>query len=40
MRKKYPPQEFVGILMGNIFYRGDEDGETKPDGEFPVAILL
>jgi hypothetical protein len=38
MGKKCPPQAFVGILVGKFFHRGDEDGEPKPDGEFPVAI--
>jgi hypothetical protein len=38
LRKKCPPQAFVGILAGKFFRRGYEDGELKPDGEFLVAI--
>jgi hypothetical protein len=38
MEKKYPPQTFVGIPAGKKFRRGDEDGELKSNGEFPVAI--
>jgi hypothetical protein len=38
MRKKCPPQAFVGIPAGKFFRHGDGDGEPKPDGEFPVAI--
>jgi hypothetical protein len=33
-----PPQEFVGIPVGNFFCRRDGYGELKPDGDFPVAI--
>jgi hypothetical protein len=39
MRKKYPPQMFVGILAGKFFRRGDRFGELKPDGEFPLPSL-
>jgi hypothetical protein len=35
---KCPPQAFVGIPAGKFFRCGDEFGELKPDGEFPVAI--
>jgi hypothetical protein len=35
-----PPQEFVGILAGIFFCRGDGYGEPKPDGDFPVAIPI
>jgi hypothetical protein len=40
MRKKCPPQAFVGIPAGKFFCRGDGFGELKPDGEFPVAIPI
>ena len=40
MGKKCPPQAFVGIPAGKFFRRGDEFGELKPDGEFPVAIPI
>jgi hypothetical protein len=39
MGKKCPPQTFVGIPAGKIFRRGDENGELKPDGEFPLPSL-
>jgi hypothetical protein len=40
MRKKCPPQAFVGIPAGKFFCRGDGFRELKPDGEFPVAIPI
>jgi hypothetical protein len=36
--EEMPPQEFVGIPVANFFHCGDEYGELKHDGEFPVAI--
>ena len=38
MGEKIHPTFFAGMGTGKIFPRGDGDGGSIPDGEFPIAI--
>ena len=40
MGRKHPPGAFTGTGTGKILPRGDGDGKMKPDGEFPIDILM
>jgi hypothetical protein len=39
MGRNHAPTVVAGTGMGKSCPHGDGDGESKPDGEFPVAIF-